>query len=181
VASIDDVWRAYEKARGQWRGCNWPTHYGLLDLDLDGISSDQAHQEAKRWRALTADETATDDLTSREETSLVDMARHLRLRGAVTYVADEHEWRPEVRGPAARSRCGEALATQWESAASWLEEIESDARWADEEALEAVQAAEDADWGQALGHAEQACLIESGYYAPRGWTRLKREIERAAR
>jgi hypothetical protein len=62
----------------------------------------------------------------------------------------------------------------------WLEEVESDAHWADREALEAVRAAEDGDWWQALAHASQACSIESGYDTPRRWRRLKRAIEEAA-
>jgi hypothetical protein len=62
-----------------------------------------------------------------------------------------------------------------------LEEIETDARWAADEAQEAVRAAEDGNWGHALEHAREACLIESGYDAPRPWARLERAIKRAAR
>ena len=181
MTTINDVWVAYDEAQGRWSGCNWPTHYGSLGLDLDGVSSSQAHQTADRWRAIATDEVAGDDATASEESSLVDMALHLRLgRRVVCRDAGPDGCRLVCESPAVRF-CAEVLAREWEFAASWLEEIESDAHWAEEEAREAVRAAEGADWGHALGHARQACLIESGYDAPRPWTRLKREIERAAR
>jgi hypothetical protein len=166
MATLNDVWDAYEEAQGCWSGCDWPTHYGTLGLDLDGVSSSQAHQAAGRWRAIATDEAAGDEVTAGEETSLVDMARHLRLgRGMVCLGAGPDGGLLVCGSPAVR-RCAEALAGEWQFAAHWLEEIESDARWAEEEAQEAVRAAEDADWGHALGHARQACLIESGYDAP---------------
>jgi hypothetical protein len=181
MTTINDVWVAHEEARGRWSGCNWPTHYGSLGLDLDGVSSSQAHQAAGRWQAIATDEVAGDEVTAGEESSLVDMALHLRLgRGVVCTGAGADSGLQVCGGPAVRF-CAEVLASEWEFAACWLEEIEADARWAEQEALEAVRAAEDADWGPALGHAHQACLIESGYDDPRPWTRLKREIERAAR
>jgi hypothetical protein len=181
MATINDVWDAYEEAHGRWSGCNWPTHYGTLGLDLDGISSRQAHEAAARWRAVAAGEVAGDDVTGGEQASLVDMASHLRLRGAVVCLVRDQDCHLEVCGNRARRFCAEILAREWQFVACLLEEIESDARWAEEEAQQAVRAAEEGDWGHALGHARQACLIESGYDAPRPWTRLKREIERAAR
>jgi hypothetical protein len=181
MSTINDVWVAYDEAQGCWSGCNWPTHYGSLGLDLDSVSSSQAHQAAGRWRAIASDEVARDEVTAAEESSLVDMALHLRLgRGVVCLGAGPDGGLLVCGSPAVRF-CAEVLANEWEFAAQWLEEIESDARWAEEEAQEAVRAAEDADWGHALGHARQACLIESGYDAPRPWTRLQWEIERAAR
>ena len=79
MTPMNDVWVAYQEAHGRWSGCNWPTHYGSLGLDLDGISSGQAHQAADRWRAIAAGEVADDEVTAGEETSLVDMTLHLRL------------------------------------------------------------------------------------------------------
>lgn len=181
MSTINDVWAAYEDAQGCWTGCNWPTRYGSLGLDLDGVSSNQAHLAAGRWLAIAADELAGDEVTAGEERSLVDMALHLRLgRGAVCRAAGTRAVFLVCGSPAVRF-CARVLAREWEFAASWLEEIESDAHWAQEEAQEAVRAAEDADWEHALGHARQACLIESGYDAPRPWSRLKSEIERATR
>jgi hypothetical protein len=181
MTTINDVWVAYEEAEGRWSGCNWPTHYGSLGVNLDGISSSQAHQAAGRWRAIATDEVAGDKVTAGEESSLVDMALHLRLgRGVVCLGAGPDDDLQVCGGPAVRF-CAQVLAREWEFAACWLEEIESDARWAEGEAQEAVRAAEDADWEHALGHARQACLIQAGYNAPRPWTRLEREIERAAR
>jgi hypothetical protein len=181
MTTINDVRVAHEEARGRWSGCNWPTHYGSLGLDLDGVSSSQAHQAAGRWQAIATDEVAGDEVTAGEESSLVDVALHLRLgHGVVCLGAGAYRGLRVCGGPAVRF-CAEVLASEWEFAARWLAEIESDARWAEQEAQEAVRAAKDADWGLALGHARQACLIESGYDAPRPWTRLRREIERAAR
>jgi hypothetical protein len=181
MATINDVWDAYAEARGRWSGCNWATHYGSLGLDLDGVSSSQAHRAAGRWQAIATDEVAGDEVTAGEESSLVDMALHLRLgRGVVCLGAGPDGGLLVCGSPAVRF-CAEVLGREWEFAAHWLEEVESDARWAEGEAREAVRAAEDADWAHALGHARQACLIESGYDAPRPWTRLKRAIERAAR
>ncbi|HJT76791.1 MAG TPA: hypothetical protein VJ739_06275 [Gemmataceae bacterium] len=181
MTTINDVWVAHEEAHGRWSGCNWPTHYGSLGLDLEGVSSSQAHQSAGRWQAIATDEVAGDEVTAAEESSLVDMALHLRLgRGVVCLGDGAHSDLRVCGGPAVRF-CAEVLASEWEFAACWLEEIESDARWAEQEAQEAVRAAEDANWGHALEHVRQACLIESGYDDPRPWTRLKREIESAAR
>jgi hypothetical protein len=180
MTTINDVRVAYEEAHGRWCGCDWPTHYGSLGLDLDGVSSSQAHQAAGRWRSIATDEGAGDEVTASEESSLVDMALHLRLgRGVVCLGAARNGGLLVCGSPAVRF-CAELIASEWEFAACWLEEIESDARWAEAEAREAMRAAEDADWGNALGHARQACLIESGYDAPHPWTRLQQEIERAA-
>jgi hypothetical protein len=181
MTTINDVWVAYAEAQGHWSGCNWPTHFGSLGLDLDGVSSSQAHQAADRWRAVATDEVAGDEVTVGEESSLVDMALHLRLgRGVVCLGAGRDGGLLVCGGPAVHF-CAEVLASEWEFAADWLEEIESDARWAEGEAQEAVRAAEDGDWGLALGHARQACSIESGYDDPRPWERLKRAIEGATR
>jgi hypothetical protein len=181
MATINEVWVAFEEAQGRWSGCNWPTRYGSLGLDLDGVSSGNAHQAARRWRAIAADAVAGDDLTAGEEACLVDMAAHLRLGRAVAYSGDGPEDGLRVCGRPARCFCATTLGREWEYAAYWLEEIESDARWAEEEAQDAVRAAEDGDWGDAIGHAGQACSIQSGYDAPRPWRRLKRAIDRAAR
>jgi hypothetical protein len=180
MTTSNDVSVAYEEAQGRWSGCNWPTHYGSLGLDLDGVSSSQAHQAAGRWRAIATDEVAGDEVTASEESSLVDVALHLRLGRGVLCLGAGRDGGLLVCGSPAVRFCAEVLASEWEFAACWLEEIESDAHWAEEEAREAMRAAGDADWGHALGHARQACLIESGYDAPRPWTRLQREIERAA-
>jgi hypothetical protein len=181
MTTINDVWGAYEESEGRWSGCSWPTHYGTLGLDLDGVSSSQAHQAADRWRAIATDEVTGDEVTAGEGSSLVDMALHLRLGPGVVCRGEGRDGGLLVCGSPAVRFCAGGLAREWEFAACWLEEIESDACWAEEEAQDAVRAAEDGDWGHALGHARQACLIESGYDAPRPWTRLERAIERAAR
>ena len=177
MSTINDIWDAYEDAQGRWIGCNWRTHYGSVGLDLHGVSSSQAHLVAGRWLAIATDEVAGDEVTVDEASSLVEMALHLRLGRRV--VCLDHG--RLVCSSLAVRFCAGLLAREWEFAASWLLEVESDAHWAQDEAEEAVRAAEDADWEHALGHARQACLIESTYYAPRPWTRLQSEIESAIR
>jgi hypothetical protein len=179
MATINDIWAAYGEGECQWTGCNWPTHYGSLGLDLNGRAASEAHKAANHWCAIAADEIADGVITTGEEDSLVQMAEHLRLRRAVAYNGENQERHLEVRGKSARLLCAETLAREWGFAADWLEEIESDAGWAEEEAQEAVAAAENGDWQCALGHARQACSIESWYDAPRPWTHLKRVIEEA--
>lgn len=179
MSTINDVWLAYREAHGSWSGCDWPTHYGSLGLDLQGVSSIQAHRAAGRWQSMATDEVAGSEITTSEKRSLVEMALHLRLVRRVVCLSPDG--RLGVCESQAMRFCAEALATEWEFAARWLEEIETDARWAEEEAREAVRAAEDGDWPHALGHARQACLIQSGYNTPRAWARLKGMIERITR
>jgi hypothetical protein len=179
MTTINDIRTAYEEGEGRWTGCDWPTHYGCLGLDLEGVPSGRAHRTASRWRVIAAGGGA-DDITTGEEASLVDMAEHLRLRRVVLCVYEGQGCRLVVRGKSARLCCADALAWEWEFAGHWLEEIESDARWAEGEAREAVAAAERGDWDYALRHACQACSVESGYGDPRPWRHLKQVIEKAA-
>jgi hypothetical protein len=179
MATINDIWNAYDEGESQWTGCDWPTHYGTLGLDLNGIRACAAHQVAKHWCVLAADEEGCGDINTGEEDCLVAMAEHLRLPRAVVYVGEDQEGHPQVLGQSARHLCAETLAGEWELAAHWLEEIESDALWAEAEAQEAVAAAENGAWEYALRHARQACSIESGYDEPRPWRHLKRVIEEA--
>ena len=176
MTTMSDIWAAYEEARGRWSGCNWPTHFGSLGLDLDGVSSGQARQVAVHWRRMATGKGGSDGLAAGEEASLVDMALHLRLRGAAVCPGDGMR----VCGDRARRFCAEVLAREWDLAAGWLGEIEADARWAQGEARKAVRAAEGGDWESAVGHAHQACAIESGYDDPRPWRLLKRMIEKGA-
>jgi hypothetical protein len=174
MATIRDVWAAFAAGRGCWSGCNWPTRYGSLGLDLDGVSAIQAHQAASRWLALAVDE-GYEDATPREEAELRDMARQLRLAGARGCRGEGG------RAYLSRRLCAERLAREWKLAAYVLAAIEQDARRAEEAAREAAQAAEDGDWEAASRHARCACWIESGYLAPRAWRRLRRVIASAAR
>ena len=57
-----------------------------------------------------------DGLAAGEEASLVDMALHLRLRGAAVCPGDGMR----VCGDRARRFCAEALAREWDFAAGWL-------------------------------------------------------------
>jgi hypothetical protein len=177
MATINDVWTAYDEAKLQWTGCDWPTQYGSAGLDLNGMLSGEAHQAADHWRAIAADEVAYGDVTTEEEDGLVQMARHLRLSRAVALVGRDQEYHSEVCGNTARLFCADNLAREWEFASHWLEEIESDALWAEEEAQRAVAGAEDGDWDCALEHACRACSIESGYHHPRPWRHLKQVIK----
>jgi anti-sigma B factor antagonist len=180
MATITELRAAYQEASRRWGGCDWATRYGCLGLDLDGLSSERAREAAVRWGDVAGGEDAYDDLTSGEEASLVGAARHLRLRGAVVYLGEDRGGRLEVRGKSARLYCAEILAREWVFATGWLEEVESDAAWAEGEASQAVQAAERGDWDGASAHACLACSIESGYRYPRTWGQLRHVIRRAA-
>ena len=118
-------------------------------------------------------------------------AAALARSGDASTASTGDKTRPDGRGralraikadqpPQSRRFCAEILAREWAFASVWLEEIESDARWADREAQDAVKAAAGGDWRQAFAHASQACAIESGYDTPRRWQRLKRVIEKVA-
>ena len=94
MATINDVWTAYEEAEGQWAGCDWPTHYGSLGWDLNGMRARRAYEAANRWRAIAAEDVADDDITTGEEASLVGMAEHLRLPRAVVFLREDRARRP---------------------------------------------------------------------------------------
>jgi anti-anti-sigma factor len=181
MATTTELRAAYQEAKSRWSGCDWATHYGCLGLDLGGTSSERAREAAVRWDEVAGDEVASDDMTTGEEDSLVGAAQHLRLRGAVVYLGEDRGCRLEVRGKSARLFCAEALAREWAFAAGWLEEVESDAAWAEGEAARAVQAAERGDWDGASAHARLACSIESGYRRCRTWGQLRQVIRGAAR
>ncbi len=181
MTTMSAVWAAYEGSSGQWTGCNWRTHYGSLGLNLDGVSSAQAHQAAGHWRAIAAERLPDDEITAGEESSLVDMALHLRLRRRVVWLGSNRSRHLEVCGQGARQLCAELLAREWKYAADWLAELESDARWAEDEAREAVRAARAGDWELALEHAHRACSIASVYNARHPWRRFEQVIRTARR
>lgn len=175
MATISEVWVTYERARGRWSGCDWPTRFGSLGLDLKGVSSLQARAATRRWRAIAADVATCAPTTAHENACLTRMALCLRLRCTA--------WQKEngrIAPMPSRCRCAGALAEEWAFAASALDEIESDARQAEREAWTAVCAAERGDWAGALQHARCASSLESGYLAPRLWTALKTVIEATA-
>jgi hypothetical protein len=152
-----------------------------LGLDLKGFSSADAHRAADRWRAIAANAEAGEEVMATEEAALVDLAVHLRIRRTVVYVGGTSTGPLRVCRRSTRRFCAEALAREWELAAEWLADIESDARWAEHEGQEAVCAAEDGDWDQALTHARQACSIESAFGTRGPWEHLEEATERAAK
>jgi hypothetical protein len=179
MATICEIWAAYELARGRWSGCDWPTRFGSLRLDLEGVSSLQARAAARRWRAIAAGEVACRP-TTQEGATLAAMGLCLRLR-LPAIRPDEDSLtppRPAPRPP--RHRCAEALADEWDFAACVIEEIEADASLAEREAWAAVRAAERGNWEIALRHVRRASALESGYQAPRLWRGLKSLIEAVA-
>jgi hypothetical protein len=180
MTTTDAVRAAYEAAKGQWTACDWPTHYGCLGLDLEGVTCREARQVAAHWADVARGAGAYDNLTTEEESALVDMARHLRLRKAVVYLGEERGCHLEVRGLSARLFCAESLATEWEFAGLWLDAVESDAVWAEVEARQAVAAVARGDWAEALWRAETVGLIEAEYGGRRAWRHLRRVIQDAA-
>jgi hypothetical protein len=179
MVTIREIWAAYELARGRWSGCNWPTRFGSLGLDLKGVSSLRARGAAQRWRALAADESGR-CATCREDSDLITMALYQRLHSPAVRPAGGGLTLPELALRPTRRRCAEALAEEWELAACILALIEADARRAERAARAAVRAAEASDWGRAHRYARRASKLESGYDAPRLWGRLEALIEAAA-
>src|SRR4051794_31777588 len=153
MATICEIWAAYELARGRWSGCDWPTRFGSLRLDLEGVSSLQARAAARRWRGIAAGEVACRP-TPQEGAPLPAMGLCLRLRLPGVLTDGLTSPRPAPRP--ARHRCAEALADEWEFAACVIEEIEADASLAEREAWAAVRAAERGDWQIALRHVRRA-------------------------
>jgi hypothetical protein len=179
MATVNEIWAAYEEAQGRWSGSDWPTHFGSLGLDLNGVSSRQAYRAVNRWRAI-ATAAPDESVSSDEGAALADMALHLRLRGAVASLSEGTWSRLGGPVPATHRTCAETLAQEWEVAARLLAEIEDDARWAEQEGWDAVRSAEAGDWRRALWHARRASLIESGYYALCLWGQFTRVIEMVA-
>jgi hypothetical protein len=181
MATINDIWTSYDDAESRWTGCDWPTHFGCIDLDLDGIAANQARDNAGHWAEIAVGELAYDDITSGDEASLVGAAKHLRISGAVICRNGYQGGRLAMRDKSARVFCAEALAKEWGYATEWLEEVESDAVWAEQEAQRAVSAAEDGNWDGASLHASQACAIESEYRHSGIWDNLGKTITRIAK
>jgi hypothetical protein len=57
---LEEIQKAYEDAVGQWRGCDWPTHFGRTGLDLADCTPAEAEalavdamgtEEAEDWSA----------------------------------------------------------------------------------------------------------------------------------
>jgi hypothetical protein len=83
----------------------------------------------------------------------------------------------------ARSTAGSERA-EWTAATRWLEEVERDARKAEEEACLAVDLAVFEEWERALAHAQQACDLEAKYNGGLVWQPLRNVIaehQRSAR
>lgn len=180
MANIDRVLSAYRHGEGAWSGCNWPTRFGSLGLNLDGVTSAQARRAAVRWLDLTSPDLDIERSTTAELRELAALALQLHLLGPGCRRDGSGRSRPAAPLALTRRPCAAVLAWEWEVAASVLAEIEADARSAEREARAAVRAAGEGDWELALRRARCACAIESGYHAPRPWQRLRRAIARAA-
>jgi hypothetical protein len=75
----------------------------------------------------------------------------------------------------ARSTAGSERA-EWSAATRWLEEIERDARKAENEASLAVDLAVFGEWERALAHAQTACDLEAKYRSELVWQPLRNMI-----
>lgn len=180
MATIAEIWAAYEQARGCWSGCDWPTRFGSLSLDLEGVTSLEARATGRRWRAVAEGELACGVVSPHEDDVLARMGLCLRLRSGFVWRVQDGLASPRLAPRPTRRLCAEALAREWECAACVLAEIESDASLAEREAWAAVRSAERGDWAEALGSAARASALEAGYHLPRLWARLKALIEAVA-
>jgi hypothetical protein len=52
--TVETIEGAYDRARGSWSGCDWPTSFGDTALDLNGITSHQALLMARATAGLEA-------------------------------------------------------------------------------------------------------------------------------
>jgi hypothetical protein len=69
--------------------------------------------------------------------------------------------------------------TSWKAAVGWLQEIEQQARLAEEAAQQAVAQANAGDLRTALAWAQRACAIEAKYHEPLIWRPLRDAIATA--
>jgi hypothetical protein len=90
----DVVERAYERARGTWTGCDWPTAFGQTGLDLNGMTSHQAllmsrataGEEASDWReAVQWLRLVEADAEAAEESArlAIELIAHAELPAAI--------------------------------------------------------------------------------------------------
>ena len=52
--TLEALDRAFDRARGTWTGCDWPTSFGDTGLDLNGMTSHQALLMARATAGLEA-------------------------------------------------------------------------------------------------------------------------------
>ena len=71
MANLYEIWAAYAEGEGRWEGCNWPTQFGYLGLDLNGTVSEQARATSAHWLDVAADEATEDVLATGRESALL--------------------------------------------------------------------------------------------------------------
>jgi hypothetical protein len=54
---VDKIRRVYAEGTGTWKGCDWPTRFGKLKLDLNGCSAEMARTKV----AMAATETESEE------------------------------------------------------------------------------------------------------------------------
>lgn len=167
--AMDELKKAVEEARDGWTGCGWTTQHGLCNLDLDGVTAEQADEAAETWRGLAEwlESLAADEpggVSAETLLNPLDAAQYRAIRGAKAQLADtfddeNHGW-PWVAG---------CLADDWKSAAEWLHEVEDAARTAGDHGAACVAAAERGDWQNAYEEAEEAAALERPYGDTPSW------------
>jgi hypothetical protein len=93
--SLESIRQVYAEAVGRWSGCDWPTEFGSLSLDLNGWTAAQAKaraDKARQWQDAQEWNAAADWLAEVEQHAKVAQ-RHAGL--AVT-AAEADNW-PEAR------------------------------------------------------------------------------------
>lgn len=119
--SDSDIVSAFVCSHGRWKGCYWPTQFGMSGLNLNGLNSSQAQLMA-------------------------------------------------------RSTAG-AERAEWKAAMRWLEQVELDAREAEEEACLAADLAIFGQFQRAVEHIGRACALEARYKNESVWQPLRNVIE----
>jgi hypothetical protein len=116
-----EIKQAFHSGAGRWTGCDWPTQFGLMGLDLCGLT-----------------------------------ARQARLMAGATAGAESADWR---------------------AAATWLAEVEADARQAEDAARRAAQLAAEGRLAEAAEQALAACELEGRYRPAVVWRPLHDAID----
>jgi hypothetical protein len=62
-ADLSEANQTYERAVGQWTGCDWPTRFGNTDIDLEGWTA----EEAESMAVESADAEEVEDWTAAAE------------------------------------------------------------------------------------------------------------------
>lgn len=136
-----NIMRAFEKAYGQWTGCDWTTDFDIAHLDLRGVTSAKAAECANEWARLLL------WLLQVPELPLDFMESNIAV-GAGMGV---------LRNADGSRKLLERAAASWERARDFLRRVESVSMFVQDLSVRALECVEKGDWYKANEFAS-ACL-----------------------